>query len=326
MSKTKKAPPKTFQDVAFHGVTLTEVKSKGWKHTIFQKMKEWNIPNPNYYAVEMKHHKNLSRLPYLMCPMYGDTPCYLYFTKTQQGNDISLLLTWKGKDLRMYICPFRVTSSSFDETMIVVDVVERTDGQLGLFAYDILLCEGKSYMMKKCGNVIDRIKHLNNFLQEKYTPDTSFEPIPMFMKHFYQLSELTDMVTKSDGCLATKMRKIVFYGGMEDSKQLRPFCVTLQTNVSHDQQVHCDEDESCKETFSLQSLEGTILQIQSEDEPDSYSLYHNDSNIGRACVRSLQMSLELRNHFESNPEGQTSVVCKFNKRFQKLEPTKIVSV
>ena len=331
----KREKPRTFQPVNVYGTTLTQVKAKGWIHSIITSMKEWNIPHQSHYYVTMKHCKSVETLEYLMTPMFQATPSYLYCTYTTSGNPISLLLVaTQERKTNMYICPFRFSESLYDNnTVIACDIVERNDGQFALFAFDIWH-HGTALSVDKSSQ-IERVQYMQTLLETQYIPDSGYEKIPLFIKHMYTLHELHEMTTKCDGYLKTKMIGISLMSEAPKSKQKKPFMVKLAQysppSTSHNERNHGKVPEMSTSSSASKPVlvptthEPMTLYIQKEDELECYTLWTesmNGSSVGQACMRQMDVSMKLREMFATSTE-RVKCHCTWNKFFQKYEPKKI---
>ena len=332
----KREKPRTFQPVNVYGTTLTQVKAKGWIHSIITSMKEWNVPHQSHYYVTMKHCKSVETLEYLMTPMFQTTPSYLYCTYTTSGNPISLLLVaTPERRTNMYICPFRFSETLYDNnTVIACDVVERNDGQFALFAFDIWH-HGSSLSIEKCSQ-IERVQYLQTLLETQYIPDSGYEKIPLFIKHMYTLHELHEMTTKCDGYLKTKMIGISLMSEAPKSKQKKPFMVKLAQyagpSTSNHDRSHAPPPSQHRTKIMVSppvqvssSHEPMTLYIQKEDELECYTLWTESvdgSSVGQACMRQMDVSMKLREMFSAS-SNRVKCHCTWNKFFQKYEPKKI---
>lgn len=277
------------------------------------------IIQKHYYKVEgdvsMKH---ITATPHAVTVRSNGNPYLIYFTiydgvhiiyfidkKIHQNYQLPRILIGRGQFGR----------ELFADTLLDGEMIKLKDGRWCFLINDIVVYKG-THMVRK--TLPERIKVLYHLLEHEYTPDSTMDVCIYRVKQYYNLSADTLHRIRHQN-FPYSIRGIYFWAY---NLKYKPKLLNIDDSVIKDVSVIVKD----KPDFNT-SITKRELVIQKTDTPDIYRvLDKKGTDLGIACVQSIDLSLKLREIFKfaTVTSSSKNFLCSWEEKWSKWKPESLV--
>ena len=265
--------------------------------------------NSRYAKVYIEQFKKNLNNPHIFCIKSSGTPYLLFCTQINDTN-YCFLIDKKVKDgyeyPKIFIVHYRFDPDLFKGTLFEVELIRDKQNKWCILIGDIYSMEGSS--MKNV-QIHARINNCNNILEERYIDDDFCNVCPLFIKRYFDIQEINDVIQNFVPKLSYRIRGLYF--------------VPLKPTYSKILYLLKDNDYKKVNSSSKKLISFRIIKTV---KPDIYELYiyneQKDSILKHsyASIPNIKTSKWLKELVETNEE--CIVECQLNTLFNKWEPIK----
>tara|TARA_Y100000996_G_C22515683_1_gene640310 strand:- start:418 stop:1371 length:954 start_codon:yes stop_codon:yes gene_type:complete len=303
--------PKHITRTSFCNKEIDNVTDNNMKKYILDNMNiKTNIKYTFRYAkvYNEQFKKNLNN-PHIFCVKSSGTPYLLFCTQINDTN-YCFLIDKKIKDgyeyPKIFIVHYRFDPELFKGTLFEVELIRDKNSRWSILIGDIYTMSGNT--MKNV-QVHDRINHCNNILENKYIDDDFCNICPLFIKRFFDIQEIEDVLNNFVPKLSYRIRGFYF--------------VPLKTTYSKILYLLKDIDYKKVNSSKKKLISFRIIKTVKSDIYELYIYNEQKDSILKhsyASIPDIKTSKWLKELTESKDE--CIVECSLNPIFNKWVPIK----
>ena len=303
--------PKHITRTSFCNKEIDNVTDNNMKKYILDNMNiKTNIKYTFRYAkvYNEQFKKNLNN-PHIFCVKSSGTPYLLFCTQINDTN-YCFLIDKKIKDgyeyPKIFIVHYRFDPELFKGTLFEVELIRDKNSQWSILIGDIYTMSGNT--MKNV-QIHDRINHCNNILENKYIDDDFCNICPLFIKRFFDIQEIEDVLNNFVPKLSYRIRGFYF--------------VPLKTTYSKILYLLKDIDYKKVNSSKKKLISFRIIKTVKSDIYELYIYNEQKDSILKhsyASIPDIKTSKWLKELTESKDE--CIVECSLNPIFNKWVPIK----
>ncbi|MBE17970.1 MAG: hypothetical protein CMH79_04325 [Nitrospinae bacterium] len=252
--------------------------------------------------------KNLNN-PHIFCLKSSGTPYLLYCTQINDTN-YCFLIDKKIKDgyeyPKIFIVHYRFDPELFQGTLFEVELIRDKNQKWSILIGDIYTMGGNS--MKNI-QVHDIINHCNDILTNKYIDDDFCNICPLFIKRYFDIQEIGDVLNNFVPKLSYRIRGFYF--------------VPLKTTYSKILYLLKDDDYKKVNSKNKDLISFRIINTVKSDIYELYLFNEQKTNIQKhsyASIPNIETSKWVKELI--NTKDECIVECKYNTLFKKWVPIK----
>lgn len=252
--------------------------------------------------------KNLNN-PHIFCLKSSGTPYLLFCTQINDTN-YCFLIDKKIKDgyeyPKIFIVHYRFDPELFQGTLFEVELIRDKNQKWSILIGDIYTMGGNS--MKNI-QVHDRINHCNDILTNKYIDDDFCNICPLFIKRYFDIQEIGDVLNNFVPKLSYRIRGFYF--------------VPLKTTYSKILYLLKDDDYKKVNSKNKDLISFRIINTVKSDIYELYLFNEQKTNIQKhsyASIPNIETSKWVKELI--NTKDECIVECKYNTLFKKWVPIK----
>jgi hypothetical protein len=307
--------PNSFTKTSFCGVLIDNITTNDTKKYILDHldvMCNGMKFNKRYAKVYNEQYSKNLKNPHIFFLKTSGAP-YLLFLTQINGTNYSFLIDKKTSEKYEYpkilIVPYNFDAELYNGTLLECELIRDKSQEWSLAINDIYYNCGKN--MNKT-SIIDRINIIYNMLDNKYNEKSYSETCPLFVKRYFDYSEILFVKDEFIPNLPYNIRGLYF----------------IPLRVDYSNILYLFPREAPKKNVNSKATSknsNKVFRVMKTMKTDVYELYLKDGgNLvkkGIALIQTTELSHKILSYFEDKHNtDEVKLECKYNKGFDKWVP------
>lgn len=307
--------PKEINKTSFCGKQVDNIISNDMKKYIIDDMKLRTslTPSSRYAKIYNEAYKKNFKNPHILCLKTYGSPYFLYMTLIN-GFKYTLLIDKKIKNgydyPKMFIIPYSFNEELYNGSLFETELLRDNNNKWFLLLGDIYYYKGKK---TNNINIVDRVKILNNILENEFIEDKE-DICQIEIKKYFDIVDKDIVFNNFIPKLNYKTRGLYF----------------VPININYSNVLYMFNENELKKIYEskiIDNIKNLNFKIIKTNKPEIYELYLKDKDtitkVDTAHISGINNSKYINNLFNNKDNDDDIIVyCEYNTFFKKWTPIK----